>query len=387
MVAAFAGVVIIGDDADAAGYTVTYEVDGVTYSKQAEGATVTLPDLTDLGATAEAGQTFLGWKVKGGDDTVYAVGSTYKISDSSPGTGSVTFIPSFSADKYTVTFAYVDGTVIKAYEKTETADTRLVYSATATLTLPAKTTTAAAGKVLEFDADLGMIFVGWALADDLETIVIAPSETKIAVTGDADYVAIFVHDPVITFIVDGTTIYSHTEYKAVLPSAPAKEGFSFVGWSDGTITIRDADLSTYVSLLVDDVVLTAVWEPAVYTVSFVVDGETVLTQSVKHGETVTEPKIIPAKEGYSFAAWTVGDKAYDFGTAVTGDLTIVASFDAVPAPAPTGLKDPTTQMLLIIIGTLVLAIIALAVWKRDVIRAGLVKRLDKGDKGNGGDSA
>ena len=67
------------------------------------------------------------------------------------------------------------------------------------------------------------------------------------------------------------------------------------------------------------------------------------------------------------------------------DLTVTASFEAVPAPAPTGLKDPMTQMLLIIIGTLVLALIAVMLWKRDVIRAGLVKRLDKGDKGNGGD--
>ena len=230
-----------------------------------------------------------------------------------------------------------------------------------------------------------MIFVGWVLADDLETIVIAASEETVKVVGNVDYVAAYVHDPVLTFVVDGTQTYKHTEYGAVLPTAPSKDGFSFVGWSDGELTVRDEELSTYVALLLDDVTLTAVWEPAVYTVAFVVDGETVLTQSVKHGETATEPKIIPAKDGFDFVSWTVGDVAYDFGSAVTGDLTVTASFEAVPAPAPTGLKDPMTQMLLIIIGTLVLALIAVMLWKRDVIRAGLVKRLDKGDKGNGGD--
>ena len=387
VVAAFAGVVIIGDDADAeTGYTVTYKVNGVTYSMQAESATVTLPTLEAIGASVDAGKSFLGWKVEGGDNTVYAVGSTYKIADGdTPGEGSVTFVPEIASDKYTVTFAYADGTVIKAYSKTDSTDTRLAYSAEATLSLPVKATAVAAGKVLEFRQVDGEIFIGWALAEDPETVVIDESESKIAVTGDADYVAVYVHDPVLTFIVDGTTIYTHTEYKAVLPIAPSKEGFSFVGWNDGELTVRDEELSAHVALLVDDVTLTAVWEPAVYTVAFVVDGETVLTQSVKHGETATEPKIVPAKDGFDFVAWTVGDVAYDFGSAVTGDLTVTASFEAVPAPAPTGLKDPMTQMLLIIIGTLVLALIAVMLWKRDVIRAGLVKRLDKGDKGNGGD--
>ena len=385
MVAAFAGIALVADDeADAAtGYTVTYKVGDMTYSKQAESATVTLPDLADIGASVEAGKSFIGWKVQE-DNTVYAVGSTYKIADgATPGAGAVTFVAEITADKYTVTFAYADGTVVKAYSKTDAGDTRLTYNFD--LTLPVKATSVAAGKVLAFREIDGQIFAGWALADEPDVVVIADTETKVKVTEDADYVAVYVHDPVLTFVVDGTQTYKHTEYGAVLPTAPSKDGFSFVGWSDGEITVADADLATYVSLLLDDVTLTAVWEPAVYTVSFVVDGEAVLTQSVKHGETATEPKIIPAKDGFDFVAWTVGDVAYDFSSAVTGDLTVTASFEAVPAPAPTGLKDPMTQMLLIVIGTLVLALIAVMMWKRDVIRAGLVKRLDKGDKGNGGD--
>ena len=352
-------------------YTVGTTVYSVTVP--AGDTTVTLKDLAALGYTIADGKTFRGWSTENVESpsTIYSAGSTYDVSN-----GPNVLYAVIDSVTYKVTFSYVDGTSILFQDD-------LAYDAT--LTLPAKATSVDAGKVLEFDESVGMIFVGWVLADDLETIVIAASEETVKVVGNVDYVAAYVHDPVLTFVVDGTQTYKHTEYGAVLPTAPSKDGFSFVGWSDGELTVRDKELSTYVALLVDDVTLTAVWEPAVYTVSFVVDGETVLTQSVKHGETATEPKIVPAKDGFDFTAWTVGDVAYDFGSAVTGDLTVTASFEAVPAPAPTGLKDPMTQMLLIIIGTLVLALIAVVLWKRDVIRAGLVKRLDKGDKGNGGD--
>lgn len=376
MCAAFAGVAVAGDDANAESQVLKYTVGTTVYSETVDTDTVTLKDLATLGYTIPEGKTFKGWAsadpTQSTPTTIYSAGSTYALS-----TG-LTLWAVIEDVTYKVTFAYADGTAIL---------TKDAQTYNTDLTLPAKATSVASGKVLAFREVDGQIFAGWALKADPATVVIAPSETKIKVTGDADYLAVYIHDPVLTFLVDGTQTYKHTEYGAVLPTAPSKEGFSFVGWSDGDQTILAGDLAAYVADLKTDVVLTAVWEPAVYTVSFTVDGETVLTQSVKHGETVTEPKIIPAKEGFSFSGWLVGDKAYDFATIVTGDLTITASFEAVPAPAPTGLKDPTTQMLLIIIGTLVLAIIAIALWKRDVIRAGLVKRLDKGDKGNGGDSA
>lgn len=376
MCAAFAGVAVAGDDANAESQVLKYTVGTTVYSETVDTDTVTLKDLATLGYTIPEGKTFKGWAsadpAQSTPITIYSAGSTYALS-----TG-LTLWAVIEDVTFKVTFAYADGTAIL---------TKDAQTYNADLTLPAKATSVASGKVLAFREVDGQIFAGWALKADPATVVIAPSETKIKVTGDADYLAVYIHDPVLTFLVDGTQTYKHTEYGAVLPTAPSKEGFSFVGWSDGDQTILAGDLAAYVADLKTDVVLSAVWEPAVYTVAFVVDGETVLTQSVKHGETATEPKIIPAKDGFSFVSWTVGDVAYDFASAVTGDLAVTASFEAIPAPAPTGLKDPTTQMLLIIIGTLVLAIIAIAMWKRDVIRAGLVKRLDKGDKGNGGDSA
>lgn len=379
MVAAFAGVLIAadGDEADGVGNTVTYKLNGYTYAVPVEGTSITLPSLADLGATVEDGKTFVGWNlVKDGvtdTSTIYAVGSTYAL------TGDTTFEACVTTDKYTIIFAYADGTSILE-KKDQTYNTEL--------TLPAKNATKAAGKVLAFDESTGQVFAGWAYVLDPTTVIIDPSVTKVKVTEDAAYVAVYVHDPVLTFIVDGTTTYKHTEYGITIPTDPSKDGFKFVGWNDGKNTVASADLGAYIAALKGDAVLTAVWEPAVYTVTFIVDGETVMVQSVKHGETATEPKFTPAKDGCDFVCWSISpdQSAYSFDSAVTGDLTVAAIFKETPAPAPTGLKDPTMQMMIVIIATLVIALIALGVWKRDAIRVTLVKKLDKG-KGNGGDGA
>lgn len=374
MVAAFAGIVANDVDADATeeAQVIQYTVGTTVYSEPvpAGATTVTLKDLDTLGYAMADGKTFRGWSTDSpatSASTIYSAGSTYAVA-----TG-LTLYAVIEDVTYKVTFAYADGTAIL---------TKDAQAYDADLTLPAKATSVASGKVLVFREIDGQIFAGWALKAAPADVVIAPSETKIKVTGNADYVAVYVHDPVLTFVVDGTTTYKHTEYGAVLPTAPSKEGFTFVGWNDGEQTIIAADLTAYVAGLKKDVVLSAVWEPAVYTVSFVVDGETVLTQSVKHGDAVTEPKIVPAKEGFDFVAWMNGDKTYDFRSAVTGDMVLMASFEEIPAPAPTGFDDPTTQVLAICLGTMILAMIALAIWKREAIRVAMLKRLDKG-KGKG----
>ena len=67
-------------------------------------------------------------------------------------------------------------------------------------------------------------------------------------------------------------------------------------------------------------------EPTMYTVSFVgVEG--VADQEVADGETATEPKVAE-RAGYTFNGWFAegADKAYDFDTPVTGDLTLTASW-------------------------------------------------------------
>lgn len=390
LLAAFAGVAVMGDayaEGDGAAdsgsetpetptepavtATVVYHIGTTVVNDTVTGTGAAIPttlkDLATLGYSIPAGKTFHGWStsdiVEGTAPTnVYPAGSTYSVG---VGTVPANLYAYITADVYTVSFAYEDGTVISS-------DNTKSYGQT--VALPVISEVKGAGKVIEF-VD-GQCFVGWALKNTTE-VVIASAASEATVTGNAVYVAVYAHNPVLIFIVDGTTTYSHTVYGIVIPSAPTKEGFTFVGWSDGTRTI--ADLSAFATEVVADTTLVAVWEPAVYTVHFYA-GETEIlpAQSVKHGELVTEPKTIPVKGGFDFAGWD-----HDFGTPVVSDLTINAVFTPTPAPAPTGFDDPTTQVLAICLGTMVLAMIALAIWKREAIRVAMLKRLDKGGKGPG----
>jgi len=64
----------------------------------------------------------------------------------------------------------------------------------------------------------------------------------------------------------------------------------------------------------------------VYTVTFdAAGGSDVAPQTVNHGEKAVEPKE-PTKSGFTFLGWTLDGAAYDFADAVTGNITLVASW-------------------------------------------------------------
>lgn len=64
-----------------------------------------------------------------------------------------------------------------------------------------------------------------------------------------------------------------------------------------------------------------------YSVTFDSDGgSTVKAQSVKHGETISEPDA-PKKDGYRFDGWyTEKDEKWNFENAIAGDLTLYAKW-------------------------------------------------------------
>ncbi len=96
---------------------------------------------------------------------------------------------------------------------------------------------------------------------------------------------------------------------AIAPEDPQREGYTFVGW-DVSFDQVTADL-----------VVTALYEPIRYTVSFVADGQTVATVQKDYGTTLTDADYpaVPAKEGYTGAWQKVTDP-------VTGDITIQAVY-------------------------------------------------------------
>ena len=60
-----------------------------------------------------------------------------------------------------------------------------------------------------------------------------------------------------------------------------------------------------------------------YTVTF---SDGVASQKVKEGEKATKPAD-PTKEGFIFKGWFVGETAYDFNSAVTGNITLTAKWE------------------------------------------------------------
>lgn len=333
--------------------TISYIVGTTTYTKEYKDSVI-LASLADLGITAPAGQTFMGWYTgileEGTTPSqTYASGSIYTGAE-------VTFTAYFKADTYTVQFMDSDGSIID--------ETTAAYG------------TEVSVPTIEDDETRndGMVFTGWNLNGEAAVL----KDGKVTITGNSVFIATYEKDITVTFVVDGITTYAHVMTGINYPTDPVKESFTFIGWDvNGSLVLKagctEDDLR---ALGLDaDTTFTAVFEPAIYTVSFVVDGDVVATQTVKHGEMAIEPAFIPALEGMDFVKWD-----FDFTQAITGDTTIEAVFEPTPEPEPTGLSNPTVQIMAIVIGVLVIFIVAVLVWKKDDVRVIIVKKLDKSKK-------
>ena len=114
----------------------------------------------------------------------------------------------------------------------------------------------------------------------------------------------------VTYVLDGEVLSTEQVEEGgtvTLPDAPEKEGYTFAGWTGAPDTVTD------------DVTITGSYTINTYTVTYVIDGETLSSETVEYGGTVTLPEA-PEKEGYTFEGWTgVPD-------AVTGDVTITGSY-------------------------------------------------------------
>ncbi|MDO4436409.1 MAG: beta-N-acetylglucosaminidase domain-containing protein [Coriobacteriaceae bacterium] len=83
--------------------------------------------------------------------------------------------------------------------------------------------------------------------------------------------------------------------------------------------------------------------PEMRTVTFMVDDVVFAQVEVEDGAAVSKPENDPAKEGFAFNGWYLGESAYDFAAPVTDDLTLTARFTPKddqggqgenPAPGP-----------------------------------------------------
>ena len=65
---------------------------------------------------------------------------------------------------------------------------------------------------------------------------------------------------------------------------------------------------------------------SVHTVTFDSSGGTqIKTQHIRDGESAKKPWD-PHKEGFTFIEWQYNGTAFDFNTAITGDITLIESY-------------------------------------------------------------
>ncbi len=130
--------------------------------------------------------------------------------------------------------------------------------------------------------------------------------------------------------------------KASKPTDPTATGYAFDGW------YKDSACTTaynFDSAVTGNITLYAKWTANSYTVTFNSNGHGTApsSQSVTYGNKVTKPSD-PTATGYTFGGWYTNSActtAYNFDSAVTGNVTLYAKWTVVPTTTPTATPTPT----------------------------------------------
>ncbi len=130
----------------------------------------------------------------------------------------------------------------------------------------------------------------------------------------------------------GTPITKATMGTTVtLTAGAAPTGQMFDKWVVNGVVVDDANSATTTFVMpAGNVTAEATYKdiPVVtYTVTFdSAGGSAVTAQTIEAGQKATKPAD-PTKSGYDFKGWTLNGSAYDFNTAVNGDITLVATWE------------------------------------------------------------
>ena len=130
-----------------------------------------------------------------------------------------------------------------------------------------------------------------------------------------------------------TALYGSTLPTSDAPT-PTREGYTFLYWArEGQKTdVTNQTVSGWTNLY-------GVWEatpkPVSYTVTFNSNGGSkVDSQNVRSGELAEKPAD-PTRSGYTFLGWyTADNRAFDFGTPITSDITLYAKWEKGAMPEP-----------------------------------------------------
>jgi len=182
----------------------------------------------------------------------------------------------------------------------------------------------------------GYLFKGWTLNNETY-------DFDTPITKDIVLVAIWekIPDPTyykVIFDTDGgSDVETQTikEGEVATEEAPTRDGYRFKGWYVGNTKYN------FALPVNENLTLVAQWERIQYHVYFDTQGGSAVNSIlVNSGDAAVKP-VSPKLSGYEFVAWTLDGETYDFDSAVTGDITLVAQYQLIIVPIePTPIPDP-----------------------------------------------
>ena len=166
----------------------------------------------------------------------------------------------------------------------------------------------------------GYTFLGWYLNDskyDFKTEVTKDITLKAKWEKIVEYTVTFDSN-------GGSSVPSQTvqkDKKATVPNNPTKEGYTFVEWQ------LDGKAYNFDTKVTKDITLVASYNKIIkYTVTFDSNGgSAVPSQTVEENKKATAPNN-PTKANNDFVEWQLDGVKYDFNTAVTKDIKLVAKW-------------------------------------------------------------
>ena len=262
--------------------------------------------------TANEGYSF-------GDKTVFTINGEATLPYGIVGYREIEFTAAAASTEYSITVTDGKATVGAGTEISKAAE-----GTTVTLTANA--------------APTDKVFDKWEVVSGSITLADATSETTTFTmpAGAVSVKATYKDKPVTTYTVsfdanggtgsmaDATGVSG--DYVLPVCGFTAPNGKQFKAWSVGGVEKAAGDTITVNA----NTTVTAIWENipvTYYTVTFDSNGGSAVTaQSIEAGQKATKPAD-PTKDGYDFKGWTLNGSAYDFNTAVNGNITLVATWE------------------------------------------------------------
>ena len=272
--------------------------------------------VTSLPTISRTGYTFVSWVVDTDSDGI-ADGGEIAVALPLNVTAATNLVAKWSINSYTITYDSVGGNAVAS-------DSASYDSTIAAPAAPSKPGYTFGGWYKEPSCVNAWVFTGSANADKVVS----------SITLYARWLTVYT----VAFYKDGSLVHQAliTSGQKV-PDATddtfcGKAGYTFNGWftqaSGGTLFMASGSDSSAVTANLNVFAQYTVIPAAEFTVTFDSNGGSfVANQKVVTGGKAVAP-VAPLLAGSVFKQWELAGAAYDFNTAVTGNITLVAAWEA-----------------------------------------------------------